>query len=328
MTTYKAIHGKLVQSLASDPDTAAYEGQSFGLIVQVQIIKQLQKWLEHGQRGGNLNVKTMRGAGYGTQNAAHQVGGHPADATVEQYDGSTWSEIADLNQGRQYLSGLGTTTAGLAFGGDVSESLSALSEEWNGTSWTEGSNMNTGRHLTGTLGTQTAGLAAGGGGSPAEVAVVEEYNGSSWSETTDINTARQAMGSSGIATAGIVYGGKESNKANNEEWDGSSWTELADMNTGREYIGGSPAGTTTFALAFAGATSPPEVNKALTELWDGSSWTEVADMSTARRGISGAGIATAGLGFGGADGSDRLTATEEWDFSSTLAAGTWALVEI
>ena len=27
MTTYKAIHGKLVQSLASDPDSAAYEGQ-------------------------------------------------------------------------------------------------------------------------------------------------------------------------------------------------------------------------------------------------------------------------------------------------------------
>ena len=27
MTTYKAIHGKLVQALASDPDSAAYEGQ-------------------------------------------------------------------------------------------------------------------------------------------------------------------------------------------------------------------------------------------------------------------------------------------------------------
>ena len=27
MTDYKAIHGKTVQSLASDPDSAAYEGQ-------------------------------------------------------------------------------------------------------------------------------------------------------------------------------------------------------------------------------------------------------------------------------------------------------------
>lgn len=143
MTTYKAIHGKLVQSLASDPDSAAYEGQLWFNSTSSDY-KTITKVAGAWATSGNLNVKTMRGAGYGTQNAAHQVGGHPADATVEQYDGSTWSEIADLNQGRQYLSGLGTTTAGLAFGGDVSESLSALSEEWNGTSWTEGSNMNTG----------------------------------------------------------------------------------------------------------------------------------------------------------------------------------------
>ena len=126
------------------------------------------------------------------------------------------------------------------------------------------------------------------------------------------------MGSSGVATDGIVYGGKESNKDENEQWNGTAWTELADMNTGREYIGGSPSGTSSLALAFAGATSPPETNRAFTESWDGSSWTEVADLSTARRGISAAGTATADLGFGGADASDRLTATEEWNVAASV----------
>ena len=317
MATYKEIHGRTVQALASDPNTAAYEGQMWFNTTSSDY-KIIQKVAGAWSTGNNLGVKTMRGAGYGTQGAAHQVGGHPADATVEEYDGSSWSEIADLNQGRQYISGCGTITAGLAWGGIVSDSQSGLSEEWDNTSWSEGSNIGTARYLTGTLGVQTAAIAAGGNNNTTEIANVEEYDGTNWTEIADINTARTGMGSSGTATAGIVYGGKDSNKDENESWNGTSWTELADLNTGREYIGGSPAGTSTLALAFAGATSPPETNRAFTESWDGSSWTEVADMSTARRGISAAGTATADLGFGGADGSDRLTATEEWNVAASV----------
>ena len=139
MATYKEIRGVNIQSRDADP--TAVEGDVWynASTSKLKMFASVGAW----SSGGNLNVKTMRGAGFGIQTAALQVGGHPADATVEQYDGSSWTEIADLNQGRQYISGCGTTTAGLAFGGIVSDSQSALSEEWNGTSWTDGSNMGT-----------------------------------------------------------------------------------------------------------------------------------------------------------------------------------------
>ena len=45
---------------------------------------------------------------------------------VESYDGSSWTEIADINTGRGYLAsaGAGTTTAALAFGGLINPELS------------------------------------------------------------------------------------------------------------------------------------------------------------------------------------------------------------
>ena len=58
---------------------------------------------------------------------------------MERWDGSTWTEITDLNVGRGALLGYGQTSdVALAVGGySPSPAEVALTESWNGTSWTE-----------------------------------------------------------------------------------------------------------------------------------------------------------------------------------------------
>ena len=59
------------------------------------------------------------------------------------WNGSSWTEVADLNQSRNQLSGTGTATSALAFGGYTREP-NLNTESWNGSSWTEVNNLNTG----------------------------------------------------------------------------------------------------------------------------------------------------------------------------------------
>ena len=53
---------------------------------------------------------------------------------TEQYNGSTWSEVADLNTKRAYLVGAGVYNSAIGAGGDQ---LAGVTESWNGTCWTE-----------------------------------------------------------------------------------------------------------------------------------------------------------------------------------------------
>ena len=65
-------------------------------------------------------------------------------ANTEIWNGSTWTEVNDLNDGRYVLKGGGTTTAAVlagGYGGSPSTNPTQ-SEQWNGTSWTEGNNLN------------------------------------------------------------------------------------------------------------------------------------------------------------------------------------------
>ena len=124
----------------------------------------------------------------------------------------------------------------------------------------------------------------------------------------------------GSTTAGLVAQGEApgGNIDSVEQWDGSSWTEVADCNTTRNQPGG--GGTSTASICFGGDPS------ALTENWDGSSWTEVGDMSTARGRAAAAGTSTAAFCAAGATpgATTGVNNTEEWDWSSTRAAGAWA----
>ena len=82
---------------------------------------------------------------------------------VETWNGSSWSEIAEINsiKNSNAMSAGGTSTSVIYFGGNASPGVQALNEEWNGSSWSEEADLNTGRsYLTG-MGTSAA-IAVGG----------------------------------------------------------------------------------------------------------------------------------------------------------------------
>ena len=68
----------------------------------------------------------------------------------------------NLNEAKQQLTGCGTQTANLAFGGEAPGGTTANSEEYNGSAWTEGNNLGTSRYGVQGCGPQTAALAVGG----------------------------------------------------------------------------------------------------------------------------------------------------------------------
>jgi hypothetical protein len=84
-----------------------------------------------------------------------------------------------MNTARVYLTGCGTQTEALAFGGYIpGPIIFSATEEYNGTSWTTVNSLNTARQDLGAAGTQTAALAFGG--KTPRTGATEEYDGTSW----------------------------------------------------------------------------------------------------------------------------------------------------
>ena len=118
MATYKEIKGVTVQALDEDP------------------ITNVGSWAS----GGSMNTPGSR-QGTGTQTAAIVFGGQtpPAvTANAETYDGSSFTEVGDLNTARGQLGAFGTQPASFAAGGYVGPpGITDAVESWNGWSWTE-----------------------------------------------------------------------------------------------------------------------------------------------------------------------------------------------
>ena len=104
--------------------------------------------------------------GYTTSPAAYR-------ALTESWNGSSWTEVGDLNDGRAYLSGAITdTSSAIVFGGDSPGSV-AVTEVYDGTSWTELADLATARNALMGAGTTTAALATGGNIPPYSTATEE-----------------------------------------------------------------------------------------------------------------------------------------------------------
>ena len=107
--------------------------------------------------------------------------GPPTVANTENWNGTSWTEVNDLNTARQNLggSGQGTNTLALAFGGQTpAPTVYARTEDWNGASWVELADLSTGRFNLGGAGTATNALAFGGSTGPAASTASEEWSGS------------------------------------------------------------------------------------------------------------------------------------------------------
>jgi len=269
-----------------------------------------------------------------TQNAAMCVSGYPGPPStvdvknVEEFDGTSWTEIADVNSQRYGGMCAGTTTAGLFFGGnsDVTPwpyKPTPLSEEWNGTSWTEGPNMNDGNESGGALGTQTAALQSGGSLNPYPnyTNTSEEYNGASWTNVpATIFASVSNVTGVGTQTAGLIFCGNETpppgtNYATAQTYNGTAYTTVNScVETGNKLVGG---GTQTAAFGAGGGPG----SKSRVQHYDGTTWSTVPSLGTGRSSSSGGAPQTAGIYFAGNPGSGgSTTATEQFTAGSTTVA--------
>ena len=179
----------------------------------------------------DLNTARDNTNGSGIATSGLLYGGQTPGGGVtntESWNGTSWTEVNDLNTAREYLGALGPdNTNALAFGGLVRtpvEANVANTENWNGTSWSEVNDLNTARIALAGAGTNTTGLAFGGS-NPAKVAITEEWNGASWSEVADLSTARNGLAGAGSQTSALAIGGNDGSvTAATEEWSSSSNT--------------------------------------------------------------------------------------------------------
>ena len=100
----------------------------------------------------------------------------PQTANAESWDGTAWTEGANLNTARSNLAAAGFTNSyGMVFGGDAPPDPQDTVELWNGSSWTEIADLATARkNLSGT-GSGVAALAIGGENPGGNLANTEEW---------------------------------------------------------------------------------------------------------------------------------------------------------
>ena len=271
--------------------------------------------------GTNLNQARAFNNAAGSIPSAITFGGQPAptQAYAEQWNGSAWTEVADLNEGRVGGAGGGAsgTDAIMAGGYELPNVGNSVNTEiWNGSAWTEVNNLNAQKYTAGSaIPVSTSGFAFGGNPS---VATAEVWDGTNWTEVSDLNTARMYLAGFGSATSAIAGNGIDpsaspptylQNKV--EKWDGSSWTEVAEYNTARvENLQGQGSSNAAGIVAGGGTTGSNQI--ANTEIWNGTSWTEANDLATARKMGGQIGSTTNGMYVGGSSPSDSTT-VEHWE---------------
>ena len=311
MADYKGIKGFKTQSLASDPTLVEgqvwYNTTSGALKYQAQV----GAW----SSGGSLNTARRNLSGIGSQTAGLVVGGQspPAVGATETYNGTSWTEVADLTTART-LAGpnmIGTSSAGQIQGG---QPFSKICEQWNGTSWTEVADLLANRNNSIGAGTTTAGLCYGGAVSqPTNTVAVESWDGTSWSETNNINTMRRYVAGGGTQTAAMLYAGTPYTGAT-EQWNGSSWTEVADLNQNRQYGCGVVGTSASTSCLMVGGFENVPVDSTITkkvEQWDGTSWSVQDTLASNRGQMGGSSTATTTAGLV-AGGTPVTNVCEEW----------------
>ena len=180
VTSYPPSNGAGVSSVASDPPSPN-EGQMW-FNTTSEVLKQYSLLAGSWASGGSLNTGGPGGTSSGTQTSALYVGGRGSPfALNESYDGTSWTEVADLATARIFAFGFGASnTSALTSGGYTSPTgpFFINTETWNGTSWTETTDLTTARRSggsSGVLGT-TALYFGGDPGSAPYPSATEEYS--------------------------------------------------------------------------------------------------------------------------------------------------------
>ena len=107
------------------------------------------------------------------------VPGVTTKSEVEQWNGSSWTEVNDVNTARYSAYASKFTYDDAYVAGGANPSVQTNTELWNGVSWVETSDMNTARQSGGSAGTQSGGGLAFGGNTGSDTAISEEWSSSS-----------------------------------------------------------------------------------------------------------------------------------------------------
>ena len=136
-----------------------------------------------------MNTARTSNDGFGTQTAGISIGGlsPPAVANVEEYNGTSWTEVNDTPAATNAAQGTwGTQTAGGYAGG--APGYKSTTFLYDGTSWITSATLNQGRErgAVSSAGTTSSTLAFGGAIQPSDNQTsVEEFSG----ETTAAEAA-------------------------------------------------------------------------------------------------------------------------------------------
>ena len=270
--------------------------------------------------------RQVGGFGHTTTTAVCVCGQNPpALSNVEEYDGSSWSEVTNMPVARVKPFASGTLTAGLAGGGESGPTPTSApsAAEYDGTNWTATPAIPQAATDSTSFGLQTATVMCIG--VPSPTTAVFDYNGSTWTAGTATPIQMASSSGNGVETAGLVYTGAALSTSESLAYNGSSWTSAGALIAARSRSAEAVGAPSTAALFFAG-NNPTSTTKAETYGYDGTSWSTRPNMATARRGLGGAGINTASLAFAGYTGtadtavSEEFTGTTETVTASTLTS--------
>ena len=216
MANYKDIHGTTVRNSAGNLSGAA-TGELFYDSTNRDFKYSYPNVSSSWRTGNDLNTgrQEINKGSSGTQTSALAFGGTtpPRTAITESYNGTSWTEVSDLNTAKNALQGAGASnTAVLAFGGDASPET-AVTELWDGSSWTEKNDLNNGMRSGGGTGASNSAMSVGGDSSPV-TDNAETWNGTSWTNITEMGQAREGLGAAGATnTAVIIFAGGPSSDA-------------------------------------------------------------------------------------------------------------------
>jgi hypothetical protein len=164
MATYKGIQGFTIQNLSADPSNPI-EGQvwynSTSNVWKVEEATTVGAWAT----GGALNTARFEFSRCRNSNSSFSFWWYDPRLVHQQQKNimEQLGQILILNTARNNLGGVGTQTAGLAFGGATTPPNTGATEEYDGSTWTSNpTGLNTARYQLAGAGTQTAALAFGG----------------------------------------------------------------------------------------------------------------------------------------------------------------------
>ena len=216
--------------------------------------------------GNNLGTARFNGSGTGTETAGLvATGRNPAAApapqvyyaNVEEYNGTSYSEVNDCPQAAYRRCGAGTQTATIIVGGLIppapTTDYSTTSNEYDGTNWSSGGAAPFKANYMDGVGVTTAAVVFGGQQDPAINNASYDYDGSSWTANSNMNISHGGQHLvAGTVTDAIIAGGGApyAVAAQAETYDGTTFSTNATLAQGGQR--GGKGSTTANAIGCGG----------------------------------------------------------------------------